>query len=143
VYDDQHRLSHLNLLHKRPKMNTTLKKTLATSAAAVFALSIVGCTSVGEIRTKQVIHSGVSKKIPVNLAGCIADKLEAKKMPNVQARPTSSGYTVMRVDQTLYGPDYAFIVDLEGGASTKITAYSALPFAAGNLMIVDAIKSCE
>ena len=143
MYDEKCRRPNLNLLHKGPTMNTTLKKTLATSAAAVFALSIVGCTSVGEIRTKQVIHSGVSKKIPANLAGCIADKLEAKKMPNVQARPTSNGYAVMRVDQNVYGPDYAFVVDLEGGASTKITAYSALPFAAGNQMIVDAIMSCE
>ena len=103
----------------------------------------VGCTSVGDIRTRQPVYNGQSSKAPDVLAGCIADQLEAKKMPNVQARPTTNGYTVMRVDQTMYGPDYAFVIDIERRSTTTLAAYSALPFSAGNQMIVDAIKSCE
>jgi hypothetical protein len=117
-----------------------LEKTVLLGFSVFLA---AGCTSVGDIRNRQAVYSGQSNKAPDFLAGCIADSLESRKMPNVQARPTAKGFAVMRVDQTMYGPDYAFVVDIERGTPTNIVAHSALPFAAGNQMIVDSIVKCS
>lgn len=103
---------------------------------------LTGCTSVGKIRERQPIFDGQSSKNPDVLAGCIADKLEAIKMPNIQVRPKTNGFIVSRIDQTIYGPDYAFVIEIEKLSSIRIVAFSALPFDAGNKMIVDSINSC-
>ncbi len=120
----------------------TAKNILKILCLIAISAFIAGCTSVGDIRTRQPIYNAKSEKNADSIVGCIADKLEAKKMPNVQARPTTNGYTVMRVDQTLYGPDYAFVIDIERAQTTTVVAYSALPFPGGNQMIIESIAGC-
>ncbi len=103
-------------------------------------LSLTGCTSLSELRSQEAIFIGSSDKRPDVLAGCIADNLELRGMGrNVQTRPTTKGYAVIRVD---YGTDYGFIIEIESNRASDVVAYSALPSARGNLLIVAAIRYC-
>jgi hypothetical protein len=110
----------------------------------LIAVLVSACSSPEQLKTKPPIYSGSSTKDVSSLAGCISDALEGQRMRNIQARPTANGYVVSRVDQTLYGPDTAFLIELQRtGNRASIVALSALPLEAGNRMIVSAIRSCE
>lgn len=118
--------------------------TFRTAIVLLLSATMVACSTPADLRAKTPIYTGQSNKDAAGLAGCIADDLEAQKMRNVQARPTTNGYTVTRVDQTIYGPDTPILIDiLKMPQSNRIEAFSALPFAAGDRMIISAIKKCE
>ena len=117
---------------------------IRTLFVLAFVTTLTACSTPADLRAKGPIYTATSTKDSAALAGCIADDLERQNMRNVQVRPTTDGYSVMRMDQTLYGPDTVLVVDvLKKGQTNQIAAYSALLFAAGDRMIIEAVKNCQ
>lgn len=119
--------------------------TKRSTVAILASLLLVACASPESLRQKGAMYRGTSSKPPEKLAGCISDELQTIGFTRLTARPTKTGYTVMREDQIYAGSDTALVVDIDADAngSSSIKFFSNLLFAFGDRKVVDAVKRCE
>ena len=115
-------------------------------AIAVLAVLLAACASAGDVRMKGAAFEGSSAKSAKVVAGCIADRWEgAGHRPEISARPTASGYSLMAAsDLGVYGKDTSFVIDVTDtsqGSTTKF--YSNIALTSGTNLVAGIARDCQ
>lgn len=119
------------------------KEILLASVAATAVLA--GCATPSDVRSTAPALQINSDRPARNVAGCIADRLEAQYKTGISSRPTSGGYTVWKEDDAgILGKITGMVFDVvESGSGSKVSLYTKglLQSAADSAVYV--AKSCS